>query len=291
VTLRTPAKINLTLHVGDKRADGFHDVRTVLQSIGLSDTLRLRRTRGPFQLATSGGDVPSDRSNLIWRAAAALWTAAGRTGDPHGAHVTLRKVIPVAAGLGGGSANAAGALVGLNQIWRLGLSRADLDRLAATLGSDVPFFLTGGTAIGLGRGEQVLPLRPIRRLGIVLMKPAFGVGTADAYRWLDEDRARSASPSQDEGTDLEVGWPAPLRLVNHLQAPVATRHAGIGEAIEAARKAGAVAAAMTGSGSAVFAVFPPRAAVAAARWLARPGWFVRATQTLPAAEAGRLMTV
>jgi 4-diphosphocytidyl-2-C-methyl-D-erythritol kinase len=291
VTLRTPAKINLTLHVGDRRADGFHDVRTVLQSIGLSDTLAFRRTRGPFHLTTSGGDVPSDRSNLIWRAAAALWTAAGRAGDPHGAHVTLRKLIPVAAGLGGGSANAAGALVGLNRLWRLRFSRADLDRLAATLGSDVPFFLAGGTAIGLGRGEQILPLRPIRRLGIVVIKPAFGVGTADAYRWLDEDRARSAGAAPDDGTDLNVGWPAPLRLVNDLQAPVATRHPGIREAIDAARRAGASAAAMTGSGSAVFAVFPPLAAAAAARRLARPGWFVRATTTVSAAQAGRLMSL
>jgi len=291
VTLRTPAKINLTLQVGAKRADGFHDVRTVLQSIGLSDTLAFQRTKGPFRLTVAGADLASDQSNLIWRAAAALWTAAGKAGDPHGAHVTLRKVIPVAAGLGGGSANAAGALVGLNQMWRLGLTRADLDRLAASLGSDVPFFLAGGTAIGLGRGDQILPLKPIRRLGIVIIKPAFGVGTADAYRWFDENHARLEGASTDAGSDLNVGWPSPLRLINHLQAPVAARHPEIGEAIEAARQAGATAAAMTGSGSAVFAVFALPAAAAAARRLARPGWFVRATTTLSAAEAGRLMTL
>jgi 4-diphosphocytidyl-2-C-methyl-D-erythritol kinase len=212
----------------------------------------------------------------------------GRNGDPTGAHVTLRKVIPIAAGVGGGSANAAGALVGLNRIWSLGLSKPDLLRVAAALGSDIPFFLTGGTAIGLGRGDQILPLRPIRRLGVVLIKPAFGISTADAYRWLDEDRA-AGNEGPETPTNLNVGWPAPLRLVNDLEPPVARRHGAIGEAVRAARQAGAIAAAMTGSGSAVFALFPPAVAAVAARRLRRPEWVVHATTTLSAPEAGRLI--
>jgi 4-diphosphocytidyl-2-C-methyl-D-erythritol kinase len=235
--------------------------------------------------------VPADRSNLIWRAATTLWSAAGRDGDPADVQVTLRKVIPIAAGLGGGSANAVGALVGLNRIWTLGLSQLDLLRLAATLGSDVPFFLAGGTAIGLGRGERILPLRPIRRFGVVVIKPVFGVRTADAYRWLDQDRAAGLDGHLETPSDLNVGWPAPLRLANDLQAPVSRRHEGIQAAVRAAREAGAIAAGMTGSGSAVFALFPPAAAPRAARHLRRPGWVVHAAMTLTAAEAGRLMSL
>ena len=291
MTLRTPAKINLTLHVGDRRPDGFHDVETMLQSISLSDVLTFRRTKGRFRLRTSGVDVPVDRSNLIWRAAIALWSAAGRDGDPAGADVALRKNIPMAAGLGGGSANAAGALVGLNSLWSLGLSRQDLWHVAATLGSDVPFFLAGGTAVGLGRGDRILPLRPIRRFGVVVIKPAFGVSTADAYRWLDEDRMAGSDSGRPGASHLDVGWPSPVRLWNDLQAPVAKRHAGVHDAVTAARQAGAIAAAMTGSGSAVFALFPPAAAPAAARRLRRPEWTVYAATTLSAAEAGRLMSL
>ncbi|HEX5069895.1 MAG TPA: 4-(cytidine 5'-diphospho)-2-C-methyl-D-erythritol kinase [Vicinamibacterales bacterium] len=291
LTLRTPAKINLTLRIGQRRPDGFHDVETVLQSIGLSDTLTFRPTAGPFRVTTSGRDVPADRSNLIWRAAMALWSAAGRDGEPHGARVTLRKLIPVAAGLGGGSANAAGALVGLNRTWALGVSRVDLLRLAATLGSDVPFFLTGGTAVGLGRGDRILPLRPIRRLGVVVIKPAFGVSTADAYRWLDEDRGRGIVDCDESPSGFNVGWPSPLILVNDLEAPVARRHSGIVQAVRAALEAGALAAAMTGSGSAVFGLFAPASAPAAARRLRRSGWVVHATTTLSAGESGRLMSL
>jgi len=291
ITLRTPAKINLTLRVGDRRADGFHDVQTVLQSISLSDTVTFRRTTKPFQLTASGGAVPSDRSNLIWRAATALWAAAGRDGEPHGATVTLRKTIPMAAGLGGGSANAAGALIGLNRLWALGLSRLVLRDLAATLGSDVAFFLAGGTAIGLGRGDHILPLRPVRRLGVVVIKPEFGVSTADAYRWLDDDRtAGIAEPAQDR-LGITVGWPEPLRLVNDLEAPVSRRHAEIGDAVRSAREAGALGAAMTGSGSAVFGLFRAPVPVSVVRRLRRPGWAVHTATTLSAQEAGRLMTL
>ena len=116
LVLRPPAKINLTLRVGPLRGDGFHDVRTLLQSIALSDTLTVTARRGPFALAAGGPGVPTDETNLVSRAAAALWRALGRDGEPRDAHVKLVKQIPLAAGLGGGSADAAAALVALNVV-------------------------------------------------------------------------------------------------------------------------------------------------------------------------------
>jgi 4-diphosphocytidyl-2-C-methyl-D-erythritol kinase len=290
LTLRPSAKINLTLHVGPANETGYHDVRTILQSIALHDTLTLTPKRGPFTLSIRQSDVPADRTNLVWRAADALWRAAGRDGDPRDVSVTLDKVIPVAAGLGGGSADAAAALTGLNAIWKLRKTPADLRRVAASLGADVPFFLLGGTAMGLGRGDDLFPLSEVPRFGIVIIKPDFGVSTVEAYRWLDADRASGQAGGTGPHRELAVGWgTGPVALLNDLEAPARRRHPGIGEAIEACLDAGARAAAMTGSGSAVFGVFSESAAPKAARRLRRPGWLVLATRTLSRRESGRRM--
>ncbi|HVT46607.1 MAG TPA: 4-(cytidine 5'-diphospho)-2-C-methyl-D-erythritol kinase [Vicinamibacterales bacterium] len=287
MVVRPTAKINLMLRVGAARPDGFHDVRTLLQSIALGDRLTLTPRRGPFALMVRAPGLASDRTNLIWRAAEALWRAMGRDGEPRDVHVRLDKQIPMAAGLGGGSADAAAALVGLNAIWHARRSRADLIRVARELGSDVPFFLLGGTALGVGRGDELYPVDDVRRMEVVVIKPSFGVATADAYRWLDEDRAHSgarpAAPSS-----LDVGWPGgPLTLANDLQAPVAARHPMIDEIRSACLREGAVAVSMSGSGSAVFGVFPDGVARKAIRRLQRPDWLVLLTRTIGRREAGR----
>ena len=290
LTLHPPAKINLTLRVGARRDDGFHDVRTLMQSIALGDTLKITSRRGPFVLDARAPGVPADRTNLVWRAAELLWRAVGGEGEPRNAHVRLDKAIPTAAGLGGGSVDAAAALVGLNMIWEARRSRRDLIRLATELGADVPFFLQGGTALGTGRGDEVYPVDDIARLGIVVIKPSFGVTTADAYRWLDDDRtARVAEGNADAPPrEIDVGWPSgPVRLVNDLERAVARRHPGIQEMVKACLKEGAVAAAMTGSGSAVFGVFSEANAKRAARRLQRPDWLVLLTRTLTRREAAR----
>ena len=182
LVLRPSAKINLMLRVGARQPDGYHDVRTLLQSIGISDSADVHRAARPVCLAVArAGTWPMDESNLVWRAAAALWRAAGRPARRVTSHVKLDKAIPMAAGLGGGSADAAAALVGLNQLWDC---RCPPQRTAsasrATLGADVPFFLQGGTALGAGRGDEIYPVDDITRLGVVLIKPSFGVSTADA---------------------------------------------------------------------------------------------------------------
>lgn len=287
VTLRTPAKINLTLRVGPRRPDGFHDVATLMQSIALTDTLVLTPRRGPFALSVRAPGVPSDSSNLIWRAAAALWRALGRDGEPRDAHVRLEKAIPSAAGLGGGSANAAGALVGLNRLWQGRLTLDALLPIAATIGADVPFFLIGGTAVGVGRGDELYPVEDVARLGIAILKPSFHVATADAYRWLDDDRAAGRGDAAPART-LDVGWGmGPVQVRNDLQASVARRHSAIDEMVDACLQQGAMTAAMTGSGSVVFGVFREPAARAALRRLQRPDWLVQLTRTLTRAEARR----
>ena len=289
ITVRPSAKINLTLRVGPPRADGFHDVRTLMQNIGLSDTLVVSERRGQFALQTRAPGVPADETNLVWKAARALWRAAGKTGEPRDAHVRLEKTIPHEAGLGGGSADAAGALVALNELWNFKLAPKVLLRVAASLGSDVPFFLIGGTAVGAGRGDELYPVDDADRLGVVIIKPSFGVSTADAYRWVDEDRATGLNePATARNREVHLGWPTdPLVIANDLEAPVARRHPEILEMIEACYRAGAQVAAMTGSGSAVFGLFSEQTAPKAAHALQRPGWLVQVTRTLSRRESTR----
>jgi 4-diphosphocytidyl-2-C-methyl-D-erythritol kinase len=289
ITVRPSAKINLMLRVGPPRPDGFHDVRTLMQNIGISDTLVVSERRGAFALQTRAPGVPADETNLVWKAARALWLAAGKTGEPRDAHVRLDKTIPHEAGLGGGSADAAGAIAALNDLWGVRLPQKTLLRAAASVGSDVPFFLVGGTAIGAGRGDELYPVDDADRLGVVIVKPSFGVGTAEAYRWLDEDRAAGLPEvAGDRVREVHLGWPTdPLTVRNDLEAPVARRRPEIIEIIEACYSSGAQVAAMTGSGSAVFALFNEQTAPKAARILQRPGWLVLVTRTLCRRESTR----
>lgn len=287
--LRPSAKVNLTLRIGARGENGYHDVRTLMQSIALSDSLAISARSGPFGLTSRSPGVPTDRTNLVWRAAEMLWRDLGRSGDPRDAHIKLDKQIPVAAGLGGGSADAAAALIGLNEVWSGRRSRRDLAVLAAGLGSDVPFFLQGGTAIGVGRGDELYPVDDLPRLGVIVIKPSFGVSTAEAYGWLDADRADGvAEPAAQRKHEIEVGWSTgPVALGNDLQGPVTRRHPVIGEMIDACISQGAIATAMSGSGSAVFAVFAETAARRAVSHLQRPDWLVLLTRTLTRREAAR----
>src|SRR5687767_12387865 len=166
------AKINLTLGVGPARADGYHQVRTVLQVIDLHDTLTFTARPGPFTIECSEPEIPTDSRNLIWKAAFELSRAANlQTVD--GIHVRLDKRIPSEAGLGGGSADAAATLRALSTLWNLNFDSIGLSSVARSVGADVPFFLVGGAAYGSGRGDDLLPLADIRPFHVVLAKPAF----------------------------------------------------------------------------------------------------------------------
>ena len=254
ITLRAFAKINLSLRITGVRPDGFHDVKTVLQAIDLSDRVTCTTVRGPFQIRCNMPGVPTDNANLVWKAADLLWETAGREGAPRDVVITLQKHIPAQAGLGGGSSDAAAALLGLRRLWKLRVSDEDIHALAARLGSDVPFFFIGGTALGLGRGEEVYPLEQLPRYWVVLAIPPFGIPTKDAYRWFDETRGREGfvpGPATNLSRPLFPNVP----FVNDLEPMVIERHPLIGQLKQRLADRGGVMAAMSGSGSTVFGIF------------------------------------
>jgi 4-diphosphocytidyl-2-C-methyl-D-erythritol kinase len=275
------AKINLSLRVLGILPDGYHELRTIFQSIALHDTLTIRRARGPLRLACNDPACPIDRSNLVWRAATAMWRASGRRGAPNGVTIHIVKRIPIAAGLGGGSSDAAATLRALATMWRV--DRERLPELAAALGADVPYFLEGGTVLGLGRGDVLYPLLDWPRVWVALLLPAFGVSTRDAYEWFDRDVPVGRRPPQAI---------ARRELVNDLEPPVARRHPEIARIVLALRRVGASHASMTGSGSTVFGLFASR--TAALRAIASLPDRVRAvsttlvTRTTSRAECRRL---
>ena len=282
---RAHAKVNLDLRVLGSRPDGYHELRTVFQTIDLFDTLTAQEKPGPFVLKCRTPGVPLDEKNLVWRAAAALWKALGRAGDPADTVITLEKAIPMQAGLGGGSADAAAALQVLARLWG-GAPVSLLREVASGVGSDAPFFLSGGTALGLGRGEEIYPLVDLPRHWIVIVRPPFGVSTVEAYTWYDEDRAAGVREPRGELQILPVPWPSrAAQMVNDLEPPVVRRHPEIATIKTALREAGAVAAAMSGSGSAVFGLFRTRPAAARAlRPLGRMAHAVFLSRTLTRAE-------
>ncbi len=275
------AKINLALRVTGTGPDRFHQLQTIFQSLALHDRLTLAARPGPFTLTCSEPAVPTGEENLVWQAAARLWTAIGRAGAPRDVRIALQKRIPVQAGLGGGSADAAAALVGLARLWCGGRTPPDLHKLAARIGADAAYFLIGGTAMGLGRGEDLYPLEDVVPMHVLLALPAFGVSTADAYRWFDES-AFSSMRRREVRAERVAAWKRrELVVANDLEGPVARRHAEIARIRAAMHKRGAIASAMTGSGSAVFGLFDRRDRAAQARaGLARAGWRVILTRTL-----------
>jgi 4-diphosphocytidyl-2-C-methyl-D-erythritol kinase len=288
-TIRAHAKINLDLRVLGTRVDGYHELRTVFQALSLHDTLECVPREGPFAIECDTPGVPLDRSNLIWRAAQALWHALRRPGPVRDVVVRLQKRIPIEAGLGGGSADAAAALLALARTWNAPVRPAQLTDVAATLGADVPFFLSGGTALGLGRGDEVYPLADLPRHWVVLVLFGFGVSTRDAYGWYDTERGLSRTPAR-EPQYVPGPWPSrAAQMINDLEAPIARHHPEIDHAKTALRRAGALAAAMSGSGSAVFGLFQRRPdAGAAVTRLQAAGWRVLLTESLGRGEYARL---
>jgi 4-diphosphocytidyl-2-C-methyl-D-erythritol kinase len=247
LVLEAPAKINVFLRVLGRRGDGFHDIETLVVPISLADRLRVHAHADPTEfrtlsvsLAVTGdGDlvrhVPADESNLVVRAATALAQRATVRGF---ADFELEKRIPVAAGLGGGSSDAAAALTALNDLWGCALERSVLREIAARIGSDVPAMLEGGPVLVTGRGEHVEPHPPVA-LDLILVPFDFGIKTADAYRWWDED----GGPKSPDG-------PHP----NDLEEPVMRRHPRIRDAKELLLQGGATTAFMCGSGPTVAGV-------------------------------------
>jgi 4-diphosphocytidyl-2-C-methyl-D-erythritol kinase len=267
VVARAPAKVNVHLAVGPLRSDGFHELRTVYLAVSLFDTVTVRPDHGLSLTVTGEGTtgtgadaVPTDRRNLVWRAAELL---AERAGVPADAAVTIDKSIPAAAGLAGGSADAAAALVALDALWGTHATRGELTALAARLGSDVPFSLLGGVALGSGRGEQLSPVLARRRWDWVLGIAGEGLSTPTVYAELDRLRAAGRVPDGEELSSPDPviaalrSGPVPAlaaALGNDLQSPALSLRPDLRRALRAATSAGAVGALVSGSGPTVAAL-------------------------------------
>jgi 4-diphosphocytidyl-2-C-methyl-D-erythritol kinase len=289
VSVRAHAKINLDLRVLGMRPDGYHELRTVFQAISLHDSLDCVPRPGPFAIECDTAGVPLDRSNLIWKAAQGLWRALRRDGDVRDTVVRLQKRIPLQAGLGGGSADAAAALLGLARAWGVPAQPSQFTDIAAALGADVPFFLSGGTALGLGRGDEVYPLADLPRHWIVLLIPGFGVSTGEAYGWYDDERDRGRGQAVREPQYVPGPWPSrAAQMINDLEAPIARHYPEIEQMKLTLRRAGALAAAMSGSGSTVFGLFQKRGdASTAVERLSGSGWRVLLTESLGRGDYAR----
>lgn len=254
--VRAYAKINLTLDVIGRRADGYHELVTVMQTVDLYDTLCLTRTGDDRVEIVCTRDELSNEENLAVRAARLL---RERCAMSQGVLIELRKCVPVAAGLGGGSSDAAAVLLALQRWWRLSLSLPELEGMAATLGSDVPFFLTGGLALCEGRGERVTPLAvswPPSMRWLLLLKPAIGIATARIFQALPPDDYSDGGASRRLIEALQAGrLPRPEDLHNSLERGVLERYPEVARAKADLLQAGASFARLSGSGPTLYAPF------------------------------------
>ena len=282
--VRIPAKINLHLEVVGRRTNGYHEVRTLLQSIDLFDELTAEIAPGgmiELQVAPAGV-VPEGADNLVVQAANEL----RRQQTIRGTRLVLTKRIPVGGGLGGGSADAAGTLLLLNRLWGLSLSPDDLHRCAATVGSDVPFFLHGGLALGAGRGDVIYPLSDLPELGVVVAVPDVQIDTSEVYGRLDSELTWTPQGANVDAfaqrIEGGVQWET---MFNDLQQTVVQGWPVVGEVLDALATTGPLRAAVTGSGAAVYAVYEDRRAAEEAAAVIDRTWWTHVGTTLDRARA------
>ena len=247
----SPAKVNLSLELGRKRPDGYHEIQTLMHRIDLTDEIEIDRQEGEIALSVEGEDIPPGPENLAYRAARSFFRQTGIAG---GVRIRLRKRIPVAAGLGGGSSNAATVLMALNEIFAAEIDDRRLMAWGAAIGADVPFFIFKKPAWAAGKGERLRAADLPADLWFLLMVPPFRVGTAWAYAAYDglggdKPAAFSVQKSIKQVADLA------LILSNDLERASAGRHPEIGEMKQRLREQGAAGALMSGSGPVVFGLF------------------------------------
>lgn len=309
VKIKTPAKINLLLHIKGKRSDGYHDIVTVMQAVDLFDELLIEKADN-LEITCNSPDVPLDEQNLIYKAAVKL---RDFTGTNEGARIILKKNIPVAAGLGGGSSNAAAAISGLNLLWGLGLTEATLRDLGSEIGSDVPFFIGGPTAAGFGRGDELIQLTNETDYWYLLVNPGILISTAWVYSQVDitADNVRCNNVPRDsekwigpfvksnlkltkEDVHIKIFLPDGFKLdgnkiwlfpYNDLEGVVIRRYPVIKKIKDEMVASGAMCALMSGSGSSVFGIFKDRDSVERVRrnmqryeWRT---WIVKALHSSP----------
>ena len=257
ITVKAWAKLNLSLDVLGKLADGYHEMKMVMQTASLSDDIRIELTGdGAVTAQSNFAFLPKDGNNIAAKAAAAFFAAAELPGA--GARITLRKRIPVGAGLGGGSADAAAVLRGLNELTGAKLDAEALEALGAGLGSDVPFCIRGGTRLAVGRGERLLPAPEMPMCGIVICKPRFSIRTPELFARIDGRRSRVRPDTDGLLAAMAAGDTEGLarRMYNVFEDVLPRRCSEIGAIKSALLDLGALGAVMSGTGSAVFGLFP-----------------------------------
>src|SRR5271156_3106204 len=287
VRLPAFAKINLCLHVVGKRPDGYHELRTIFQAISLHDTLELALVPEPgIFLQTSDPALSAGPKNLVYRAIDAIGREIGIRG---GVRAHLEKRIPVARGLGGGSSDAAAALIGMLRLAKKKIPLERLMEIAAGLGADVPFFLFGGRALAVNRGDEIYPLPNAPKQTIVVVSPRdIGVSTKDAFQWISADLTKRPEPPKIWGFCALCWSRQGAGLSNDFEGPVFDRHPRLEEIRDGLLKRGAADAALAGSGSAVFGIFRnPARARRAARAFPEDSVFV--VETLSREDYGRAL--
>ena len=256
VTLPAFGKINWSLRVLGKRPDGYHEIDTVFQTISLHDTIRIIPTEeNHIDLSCDDPSLPSDERNLVWRAAAALQL---RCSIQSGVRIRLEKRIPVHAGLGGGSSDAAATLMGLAYLWNVTITESELMELAGNLGADVPVFFYGGTARGAGTGTKIAPLHDAADKFLLVVKPNANISTAKAYEALNAAALTTSDAKTILSSSQRSSFPdsfSSAALLNDFEAVVLQLQPEIERARAALMNAGASAALLAGSGAAVFGVF------------------------------------
>ncbi len=280
LTLKSPAKINLFLEVLRKRDDGYHEIVSLIQAVDLCDEVILQRRKRGVVVACDHPDCPTDESNLTFKAASMLLEEEK---IDEGVSIHINKKIPISAGLGGGSSNAAATLKGINQLFELELSDKKLHVLASRIGSDVPFFLYSGQALVKGRGEKIKPINMYRDYWLVLVCPHFEVSTRWAYQnvkiSLTKERKELNLKSLENGF---VFFKALRSFRNDLEEVVSKRHPVIQKIKEVLENSGALKSSMSGSGPTVYGVFDRKPqAEEVARKLLRGDWQFFLTQPIP----------
>jgi len=287
VRLPAFAKINLRLHVMGRRPDGYHELRTIFQAISLHDTLELSILRKPeIVLETSEPALSTGPENLVYRAIEAVGCEIGFR---DGVKARLEKRIPIARGLGGGSSDAAAAIIGMLRLTKKKVPLERLAEIAAGLGADVPFFLFGGRAVAVNRGDEIYPLADAPKRAVLVVSPRdIGVSTKDAYQWVSAELTNRAKPPSI-WTFCALCWSRQdSGLSNDFEEPVFSRHPRLREIRDGLLQGGAAAAALAGSGSAVFGVFRnPAQARRAARNFPEDTTFV--AETLNREKYGRAL--
>ena len=252
---KTPAKINLGLHIHGKREDGFHELETIFQMVCLYDDVELELLPSGINIECDTPGVPIDHTNLAFKAALLLQKSCHVQGK--GVSIRLKKKIPFGAGLGGGSGNAAGVLMGLNRLWDLNIQREKLMILAAELGSDVPFFLKSPCALGMGRGEQLKTLKPCSKFQVLLVFPGFPIATSWVYQNLRLKLTKRPNNISILRKNLSLSdiKSLGLNLYNDLEPVVIQRFPEVQIVKDELWALGALGVLLSGSGSTVFGIF------------------------------------